>query len=155
MKLLGYVLERGRSCKKQDLTPGVALLLCGVMTVGCATSGARGVTVAPTAERQTAARDVLTEYVRTLAPGSRVRVGRASGSTISGTLMKTTDRSLVIQPRTRVPEPPLEIALAEVVSVTPESTGGTNVGKIIGIAAAAGAGAAVGLLMILAAIYAD
>lgn len=134
----------------------LALLLCGaIATAGCATGGTRGVTVAPDADRQTARTDVLAEYIRSLPPGSPVRVGRSDGHAVRGTLMKATDRSIVLQPRTRVPEPPLEIPLADIVSVTPEAPGRTNVGKIIGIAAAAGAGAALGILMILAAIYAD
>jgi hypothetical protein len=113
------------------------------------------VTVVQAADRQTAPAGVLADYVQTLAPGSPVRIGRTNGQTTRGTLMKATDRSLIIQPRTRVPEPPLEIPLADIVSVTPEAPGRTNVGKIIGIAAAAGAGAALGILLILAAIYGD
>lgn len=133
-----------------------AVLLCGaIAAAGCATSAGRGVTVAPGADRQAARPDILADYVQTLPPGSQVRVGRTDGRTVRGTLMRATDRSLFVQPRTRVPEPPFEIPLAEIVSVTPEKPGRTNLGKVIGIAAAAGAGAALGLMMILAAIYAD
>lgn len=135
----------------------IAILLCAATAAsGCAsTSGARGVAVVPGADRQTAARDVLAEYVQSLSPGSPIRVGRAGGATVRGTLMKSTAQSVIIQPRTRIPEPPLEIALTDIVSVTPESTGGSSVAKMIGIAAATGAGAALGMLMILAAIYSD
>jgi hypothetical protein len=140
----------------KELRRAIAMLLVGAVgTAGCAASRARGVTVVQAADRQTAPAGVLADYVQTLAPGSPVRIGRTNGQTTRGTLMKATDRSLIIQPRTRVPEPPLEIPLADIVSVTPEAPGRTNVGKIIGIAAAAGAGAALGILLILAAIYGD
>lgn len=133
----------------------VTVVLCAALAAGgCASTAPRGVTVAPDANRQ-AARDVLAEYVQSLPAGSRLRVARSDGGSVRGTLMKVTDRSIVIQPRTRVPEPPLEIALADVVSVTPESSHGPHIGKVIGIAVAAGAGAALGILMILAAIYSD
>jgi hypothetical protein len=69
--------------------------------------------------------------------------------------MKATDQSLIIQPRARIPEPPLEIALTDVIAVTPERTGGTSVGKAIGIGIAAGVGATLAFLAILAALYAD
>lgn len=135
----------------------IAILLCAATAAGgCATtSGARGVAVVAGADRRAATHDVLAEYVRSLAPGSPIRIGRAGGATVRGTLMKATAQSVIIQPRTRIPEPPLEIAWTDIITVTPESTGRNGVGKAIAIGAAAGAGAALGLLMILAAIYAD
>lgn len=100
-------------------------------------------------------RAVIAEYVQTLAKGSAVRVQRSDGRSLRGTLMKATDHSLVILPRVRVPEPPVEIALAEVIAVTPESRGGTSLGKAIAIGAAVGAGATLAVLLIFAAIYSD
>ena len=133
----------------------LAVALCTALgAAGCAPAAQRGITVAPGTDRQ-AARDVLADYVQSLPVGSRVRVADTAGRTLRGTLMKATDRSILIQPRTRIPEPPMELALAGVVSVTPESSNGPNMGKVIGLAAAAGAGAALGVLMILAAIYSD
>lgn len=134
----------------------IALVLCvAIAATGCAASGARGVTVAPGAHRQTANRAVLAEYVLRLPVGSAIRVQRVGGDSIRGTLMKATDQDLVIQPRTRVPEPPVEIALADVVAVTPDSNGGHNLAKAIGIGAAAGAGAALAVFFIIVALYAD
>lgn len=128
-----------------------AILACVMLAVsGCATTGARGVTVVPTADRA-----VIAEYVQTLPAGSAIRVQRADGRSVRGTLMKATEQSLVIQPHVRVPEPPLEIPLAEVIAVTPETRGGTSLGKAIAIGAAVGAGATLAVLMIFAAIYSD
>ena len=98
----------------------IPILLCAVTAAGgCATSGPRGVAVAPGPDRQTATRDVLAEYVQSLAPGSPIRIGRSSGETVRGTLIKATAQSVFIQPRTRIPEPPLEIALTDIITVTP------------------------------------
>ena len=134
----------------------IAVLLCAAVgATGCATTGGRGVSVAPGADRQAGTRDVLAEYVRSLAPGSPIKVGRTDGGSARGTLMKVTDQMLILQPRTRIPEPPVQIALNDVLSVTPDSTRGTSLGKAIGIGIAAGAGAALAVFMIIAAIYAD
>lgn len=128
-----------------------ALLVCLTLAAsGCATTGARGVTLVPNADRA-----VIAEFVRGLPVGSAIHVQRTDGRSVRGTLMKATDQSLVIQPRTRIPEAPLEIPLADVLSVTPEKRGGTSLGKAIAIGAAVGAGATLAVLMIFAAIYSD
>ena len=135
----------------------VAVLLCAAVgTSGCATGAARGVTVAPGADRQNANTDLLAEYVQRLPAGTSIRIQRVSGGSLRGTLMKANEQTLVIQPRTRVPEPPVEIAFKDLISVVPEAQGGNNnIGKAIGIGIAAGAGAVLGIFLILAAIYSD
>jgi hypothetical protein len=133
----------------------IAIVLCtAVATAGCAATGARGVAVAPGTDRQSTNPDVLAEYVQRLPAGSAIRIHRVSGGTLRGTLMKATEQMMVVQPRTRVPEPPVEIAYKDVVSVTPEQQG-NNIGKVIGIGIAVGAGAWLGVMLILAALYGD
>ena len=97
---------------------------------------------------------LMASYVRQLPVGSRVRVTLADGSVIRGTLMQAAVDPLVVQKRTRIPESPLQIQLSRVRSVELEKNGG-SLGRAIAIGAAAGAGAALGVLMILAAIYSD
>ncbi len=128
----------------------IALSLCTALAVpGCAaTAMSRG----PSTPADIS---VLSEYVQRLPPGSAVRVERTGGRTLRGTLMKATDRSLVVQPRTRMPEPAVEVQLAEVLSVTPETASGGNLGRAIGVGAAAGAGAALTVFAILVAVFAD
>jgi hypothetical protein len=70
-------------------------------------------------------------------------------------LIRATDRSVVILPRTRIPEPPVEVALSDVLSVIPESPRGSNIGKAIAAGAAAGAGATFAVFMIIVALYDD
>ncbi len=134
----------------------IALLLCSALAApGCATAGAAGATSARTSERRITDRAVLAEYVQKLPAGSAIRVERADGRTLRGTLMKATDRSLIVQPRTRIPEPAVEVALDDVLSVTPDSQNGNNLGKAIGVGAAAGAGAALAVFLIIIAVFSD
>ena len=135
----------------------IALTLCAALMTGCATAaGARLATAQPpqsTTPRSAEDQAILAEYVQKLPPGTRVRVDRAAGRPVKGTLMKGSAASVVVQPRTRVPEPPIEIPLSDVVAVTPESPNG--VAKAIGIGAAAGAAAALGTILILIAAFSD
>ena len=96
---------------------------------------------------------LLAQYVQKLPLGTKVRVARVRGHDLTGTLMKATDDFIVLQRRTRLPEPPDEIPLETIVAITPESPNG--VAKAIGIGAAAGAAAALGVFLIIIAIYAD
>jgi hypothetical protein len=75
----------------------------------------------------------------------------ANGKEMRGTLMKATDQNVVVQPKTRVPEPALEIPLGEVMGIALESKKGGSVAKTIGIGVAVGVGAAVGFLLFLVA----
>lgn len=142
---------------RQHFTRTIAILVCvAVINAGCATATTGGVRFADGSQQSAATRAAIAEYVQQLKPGLAVRVGRSDGRTIRGTLMKATADTLVLQPRARVPEPPVEIPLADVVSVTPESpSNGASLGKAIGIGVAAGAGAVLGIFLILAAIYSD
>jgi hypothetical protein len=131
-------------------TPATRLLVLplslALALAGCATTGTAGAPAAPAGVDP----GVLAEYVQKLPPGSAVKVERASRKSIRGTLMKATDQALVVQPRTRVPEPPVEIPLRDVVAVTLDSGGnGANVARAIGIGAAAGAGAALAVFFII------
>jgi hypothetical protein len=74
---------------------------------------------------------------------------------LRGTLMKATADAIVVQPRTRLPEPPIEIPLAEVLTVTPESGNGGSIGKAIAAGVAAGAGAALVTFFVLLSIFSD
>lgn len=135
----------------------IALALCAGLASGCASGGGPRLAAGPQTgnapARSGADQTVLAEYVQKLPPGTKVRVDRASGRPVKGTLMKATAASVVVQPRTRVPEPPIEIPLTDVLAVTPEANNG--VAKAIGIGAAAGAAAALGTILILIAAFSD
>ena len=132
----------------------LALVLCATIAAsGCASSGAR---VALAATPQTPVTDtrVMADYVQQLPAGSKVRVERTKGGSIRGTLMKATAESIVVQKNTRVPEPPVEIALATVTRVTVDG-GGSSTAKAVGIGVAAGVGGLLAFFAILAAAFSD
>jgi hypothetical protein len=135
----------------------IALTLCAALVSGCASTGgprvASGAQSQPAVSRPATDPAVMAEYVQKLQLGMKVRVDLVNGKTVKGTLMKATDRAIVVQPRTRLPEPPLELPLSDILAVTPESSNG--VGKAIGIGAAAGAAASLGVILLLIAVFSD
>ena len=135
----------------------VALLLCSALALpGCATARASTrtfTTGGPGQDRPTASGQLLADYARQLPPGTRVRVTLSGNRALRGTLLRVTDTDVAIQPRTRVPEPPVEVRFDDLEAIEIEQPNG--IGRTIAIGAAVGAGAAVGVLLILAAIFAD
>jgi hypothetical protein len=138
------------------MTRTTALVICvAVGAIGCATSGAVRVAAVQAQPGPSATRAALTEFVERLPPGTPVRVGRTTGRTIRGTLIKGTSQSLFLQPKTRIPEAIIEVPIDQIVSVTPESRGGNHIGRAIGAGAAAGAGAALAVFLVILAAFSD
>jgi hypothetical protein len=135
----------------------IALTLCAALMSGCASAGRPRVASAaqnqPAVSRSGTDPAVMAEYVQKLQLGIRVRVDLVNGKTVKGTLMKATDRAIIVQTRTRLPEPPIELPLGDIAAVTPDSSNG--VGRAIGIGAAAGAAAALGVILLLIAVFSD
>jgi hypothetical protein len=135
----------------------IALVLTVVlMAPACATSQAPRIQASPTPSTQLTPTDrqIMAEFARGLPAGSRVRATMAGSRTVRGTLMKATDTAIVVQPRARVPEPMIEMPFDQLVSLELEQTTSGSTGRTVGIAVAVGAGAALGVLLILAAIFA-
>jgi hypothetical protein len=109
---------------------------------------------APAAGLQLADQALVASYVKQLPIGSRVRVGLTGGARIKGTLMKANESEIVVQPRTRIPEPPLQITMDRIVAVELETNGNGNLGRTIGVGFAAGVGGALAVFLVLAAIFA-
>jgi hypothetical protein len=132
----------------------IALLLSAALVAsGCATSRGPRVQTAPQAPTTAKDRAVLADFARSLPSGSRVRARVVGNDTVKGTLLKVSDDAIVIQPRARVAESPLEIPFSTLVSLEPETpTGG--VGRAVAIGALAGAGAALGTILLLALVFA-
>ena len=134
----------------------LAVVLCATLaTSGCATARMAPPATPGTTGDRLADRAVLAEYVQRLAPGSAVKVERSHRRTLRATLMKATNTHIVVQPRTRIPEPAIEIPLDEVLSVTLDVHNGSSVGKAIGAGVAAGAGVVLGLFLISLALWSD
>lgn len=129
----------------------VALILAVALVLpGCAshTGAAGNVMLAPPQP------EWVKDYAAAIPLGSPVRVSRFDESTIRGDLIAVTNTTIVLQKRTRLPEAPVSVPMQRIRSVEVERPSG-NLAKAIAIGAAAGAGAALGLLMIFAAIYSD
>ena len=134
----------------------LALLLSVLIAApGCAARGGARTAPAAPAERSIADRAVLADYVHKIPLGSALRIDLAGGRVVRGTLMKAAGQSLIVQLRTRIPEPPVEIPLDNVLRVTLDTPGSTSVGKMIGIGIAAGAGAALAVFLIIVALIDD
>jgi hypothetical protein len=137
------------------LKPGLALVLCAALAAsGCATRRVVQVSPDPSGDR-IADRAVMAEYVQKLPAGSTIKVERTHRGTLRGVLMKATDHALFVQPRTRLPEPAIEIPLDDVLSVTLESKRGNSIGRAIAVGAAAGAAVVLSMVLISLALWSD
>jgi hypothetical protein len=134
----------------------LALVLCaGLAAPGCATSQASRLQTSPQVLSSGTDRTVLADFARQLPVGARVRATTASNNTIRGTLLKTTDTAIVVQPRARIAEPLVEIPFKDLMALEQENPrNGSSTGRAIAIGASVGAGAALGVLFVLAAIFA-
>jgi len=138
------------------MRPFIALILAAALaSPGCASASRRSAGPGFDAQRSLGKMDraLMTDYVQRLPVGSRVKVTLDSGKVMHGTLLKGDADPIVVQLRTRVPEPPIEIDVAQITALELE-TGDTSVGRVVGIAVAAGAAATFGVLLLLAAIFA-
>jgi hypothetical protein len=123
------------------------MLVVALMVPGCA--AARATTSSPPVVSPTAD-PVIGTFVRSLPAGSKVRVEVAHGRTLRGTLLQATDAALTVQRNTRIPEPPVTVPMRDVQRVTIDAPASSSRGMALG--AAVGAGTAVGLLWLIAAI---
>ena len=80
--------------------------------------------------------------------GSRVKVRTTDGRRLTATLMTVDDRHIVVKRLSRVPEPAVAIAFADLAELRREERSGFSIGKAIGIGLAAGVGAILTLFAI-------
>jgi hypothetical protein len=132
----------------------LAVLIClTLLAPACATAPASSRRVAHPPEISRPDRELLTTYLKRLPIGSRVRASLADGRTVRGTLMQAGDGGIVVQRRTRIPEPPTDIPIDRISAVELESL--SNTGRTVAIGVASGAGAALGVFLLLVAMLAD
>jgi hypothetical protein len=103
---------------------------------------------------QAADTTVLAEYIGRLPVGARVRVALTNGDVMRATLLRNDRDPIVLQRRARIPEAPVEIPLAQITALELETNGG-GVGRAVAIGAASAAAATLGIIMLLAAVFAD
>jgi hypothetical protein len=127
------------------------LLITALISSACAPAGAARVTVTHFSPQE--AHKEMIDYVLRLPVGSRVRLDRTTGRTIHGTLMSADAEAVVVQRATRIPEAPISVPLRDVNRIQIEER--SNLAKAIIIGAAAGAGATLGVLLLIAAALSD
>ena len=93
------------------------------------------------------------EFVSRLPVGTNIKLKLDDGATVTGTLMRVEDDAIIVKQRTRLPEPPIRLTLNRIVDADVQR--GSGMGKVIAIGAAVGAGAAFGVLLLLAAVLGD
>ena len=81
--------------------------------------------------------------------GSRVKAQTVEGRRITGTLMQVTDGAVLVKRNTRLPEPAVAIAFADLSRLERDhGNGGINIAKAVAIAVGAGAGVVFTIFMI-------
>jgi hypothetical protein len=131
-----------------------ALLLCvGLVAPGCMTSQTHRMQTAPPVPARVADREVLADFAGQLRIGSRVKATITGNRIVRGTLLKRTDQALVIQPRARVAEPLIEVPFDDLLALEQEGPSSGGTGRAAAIGAGVGAGAALGVLFLLAAVF--
>jgi hypothetical protein len=131
----------------------IAILSCITLitsSVGCASAGGTRISIQPNGADTIA----MADYVQRLPAGSKVSVERTDGTSLRGTLMKASGDLVVVQKNTRIPEPPVEVPIAQIARVT-LSGGGMSTGKAIAIGVASGAGTFLAVIGIFAMIFSD
>ena len=132
----------------------VAIVLCLAVTLsGCAPrshalmSAAFSAPRAQTPVTPAASIEAWRTFLNKLPAGALVKITLKNGRTIRATLMQVTDAAVVINPRTRVPEPMQTVALGDLTAVDFEVEG-PSVAKAVGIGIASGIGTFFTILMI-------
>jgi hypothetical protein len=80
--------------------------------------------------------------------GSRVKLQSREGRRLTATLMAVTDDAIIVKRESRVPEPALTVAFADLTRLHLDERSGFSLGKAVGVGLAAGAGAILTLFAI-------
>jgi len=80
--------------------------------------------------------------------GSRVKIQTLDGKTITGTLMRADDTSVLVKKSTRRPEPAVLVPYDRLSNLERKHEGGMSVAKAVAIGLATGAGVVVSMLVI-------
>jgi hypothetical protein len=90
------------------------------------------------------------EFVRSIQAGSRIRLETVQGRTLRGTLVHATGDDVFVERNTRLPVPIEKVPLADIARITLDNPSSNS--KLVAIGAAIGAGAAIGVVWIIALI---
>ena len=89
------------------------------------------------------------KYLGSLPPGTKVRVETRDGRSFKGIFLGVDNGAVLVQPRTRIPEPVRTIAVASLTFL--EVDQGMSAGKVVAIAAGVAGATVLGIFLILVA----
>jgi hypothetical protein len=93
-------------------------------------------------------------FAQSLPPGSRIEVTTAEGRKLRGTLIAVEPEGILVNPRTRLPEPPQRVRFDAIASLDLDA-GGSHVGRTVAIAAGVSAATVLAVLLALVAVWGD
>lgn len=99
--------------------------------------------------------DYWMTYASKLPIGSTVRVRTTDGKRLTAVLAVVDNAGITLEMKTRVPEPPRRIRYTELSQLELRQDGGHNLGKAIGIGAAAGAAVFFSIMLVAFAAWSD
>ena len=99
--------------------------------------------------------DVWRDFAQRIDPGTTLKLRLTSGQRFKATLLQVSDVALILQPKTRIPVPPQQVAFADIESMEIDTTKGVGVGKAIAVGVASAAGAFLGLMVLAFAVWGD
>ena len=134
---------------KINIKAACARLVCGALVSTLVASPALAAQKEISRATETAA---FKQLAAAIPLGSRVKVQTSTGKRMTATLMAVTDEALIVQRESRLPEPAVTIAFADLVRLQRDVKGGLSLGKAIGIGLAAGVGAILTLFAIAVSI---
>jgi hypothetical protein len=111
--------------------------------------------VAPAGATAQVRDDVWRGVAVTVDPGSEVNVRLRDGTRFRATLVEARDRSVLLQPKTRIPVDVQEVPYTDIAALERRDQGGTGAGKAVAIGVASGVGVFFAIIGILTAIYGD
>jgi hypothetical protein len=88
------------------------------------------------------------KYIKSLPVGSHVKVALRDGERIDAVLVAADDSGVLLQPRTRIPEPERHVDISEIATIELHTSHGMGVGKAILIGVAAGGAAILTILFV-------
>ncbi len=135
-----------------------AILSASLASSGCGMTavrmGSRASVAARPSARDAAPQGVPRDYAGQLPVGARVRVSVAGGRSFIATFMGVEGDAIRVQARTRIPEAPVVIPLADVVELRLDQNG-ASMAKAILVGAGVGAATFFGILLTLLVAYHD
>jgi hypothetical protein len=99
--------------------------------------------------------DTWRQFAGSIPIGSAVKVRTTPGERFTGVLIAVDDTGIEVSPKTRIPEPNRRVAFDRIAQVEMKKTGEVSFAKVAAVAGAVGAGAAVGVFMLLLIAYDD